>query len=327
VVTIVLQLLFVLAGFGAAGMAYGLSIGTILMFPVTHYYLRTLPKVPSMQTIRSIWSFARYSTPSAFVSKVYDRYDMLLLGFLATPAVAGHYEVAYKLTVPTMFVAGLSSAGLLAKVSDYYSRGGDPAQDIVNTVAFSSILAIPIFFGALAIPEKTVVTTFGAEYRAAGALLIWLALYRVISTQSGVLGSIVNGMDMPAYELRASTLALALNIPLGILLYFVLGPVGVVVATVVAEILRYLLLYRVVRSETVANLVPRSLLIQIGAGAIMFLVVSVSDNVISVRSWIDLGVLLAIGGGVYFLLLLTFSRHFRVTIRSVIAQARADIAT
>lgn len=325
ILTFTAQLLFVLAGYSAAGMAYGLSIGTFLLFPVTHYYLRTLPAMPSWETLRSVWSFARYSIPSVIVGKAYDRFDILLLGALATPAVAGQYEVAYKLTVPAMFIAGLSGAGLMAKVSNLDSKGEDASQDISNTLAFSSLLSIPLFFGALAIAETTVVTVYGPEYRPAAALLIGLTLYRVIMTQSTVLVSIINGLNIPQDQLAASTVALIINIPLGIGLYFQMGALGVVVATVFAEVVRYAMLFRKIRQQTDATLLPRSLLEQVIAGAVMFLAVDAAERFIAIRSWVEFAGLLGIGGAVYVGILVVLSRHFRVTIRSILRQMLSEV--
>lgn len=323
VVTFVAQLLFVLAGYGAAGMAYGLSLGTFLLLPVTHYYLRTLPTAPSTDTLHSVWSFARYSTPSAIVGKAYDRFDILLLGALASPAVAGQYEVAYKLTVPAMFIAGLSGSGLMAKVSNLDSQGKDTSRAISNTLAFSSLLSIPLFFGALAIAERTVVTIYGPEYKSAAALLVGLALYRVLATQSGILVNAINGLNTPKDQLVASTISLLVNIPLGVGLYYQIGALGVVVATVIAESLRYAILYQKIRGQTDATLIPRALIEQIVAGATMFVAVDAAAQFVAVQSWVEFSGLVAVGGAVYFGVLLALSRHFRITIQSVFRQALA----
>lgn len=324
-VTFPLQLLFVLAGYGAAGMAYGLSLGTFLLVPVTHYYLQTLPAVPTRATIRSVWSFARYSAPSNIFGTAYDRFDVLLLGFLATPAVAGNYEIAYKLTVPATFIAGLSGSGLMATLSDLDSRGEAFQTEISNTLAFSSLFAVPLFFGALAISRVTVVTIYSSEYRAAATLLIGIALYRLINTQANVLTDIVSGLDMPELQLRASAVTLAVNIPLGVFLYTQIGAVGVVVATVLAEFLRYLIMLWYVKQQTQARLVPRALLEQLAVGAVMALAVESTQQFITVQSWIDFGLLIGVGGLVYFGLLVVVSSHFRVTVEGVWQDLRSEL--
>lgn len=324
ILTLGLQLLFVLAGLAAAGMVFGLALATFLMLPLTYRYLRNLPTWPSPETVQSVWSFARFSVPSTFVSKAYDRFDILLLGFLASPAVAGQYEVAYKLTVPAMFVAGLASSGMLAKVSDLVSRGQAVGQDLENALAFSSIFAIPIFFGALAMPRSIVVTAYGAAYRDAAWLLVGLALFRVLQTQVAILSGFTQAIDRPDVSLRVSIVALVVNVSLGIALFQEMGALGIVLATVVAEVLRYATFRRFVGGETATSGLPRALFHQIAAGLVMFGVVEISNEFIPVRSWVTLSVLIGAGAIVYFVVLTVLSTHFRVTIKSVLADAAEE---
>lgn len=324
VVTFGLQLALVLSGLAAAGMVFGLAGATLLMLPLTHWYLRTVPALPSVEILRSIWSFAKYSIPATFVGKAYDRFDVLLLGFIASPAAAGQYEVAYKLTVPATFIASVAGSGLMARVSDLVSRGESVAEDIENSLAFTSSIAIPLFFGALAIPDAVVVTAYGPDYRAAALLLVGLGLYRVFHTQSTILVGLLSGLDRPDVEMNVSVVALAVNVVLGVSLYFVYGPFGVVLATVVAEALRYGAFHLFVRRETSARLVPRALLEQVAAGAVMFVAVEFVSRSVSVTSWRQLLVLVGFGAAVYFLVLTAISHHFRVTVRAVLEQARAE---
>lgn len=321
--TFPLQLGLVLVGLGAAGMAFGLSLATLLCVPITLYYLRTVPTYPSRDTLRSVWEFARYSIGSRIVGRAYDELDPLLLGFLLTPATVGYYQVAYKLTIPGTFVSVLASSGMLAKVSNLDTKGESVDADVRNSVAFVSILAVPIFFGALAIPEQLIVTAYEAEYASAAELLIGLALFTVVRTQSALLGDILNGLNKPAIVLRGSAIALVINLAVGIPVTLEFGPIGVVVATVLAETFRYVLFFAVVRRETSATLVPRALFEQIAAGIIMFGVIeTVHRNYVTIDSWIALTVIVAMGAVVYFLMLGTISTLFRSTVQSILRDLR-----
>lgn len=315
------QLAFVLLGYGAAGMAYGLSLATFCCLPVTHYYLRTLPSSPGRETLRSVWRFARYSIASRVLGRTYSRLDILLLGYFVSQASVGYYEAAYKLTIPATYVTVVAGAGLMAKVSNLHSRERGVDADVTNTLAFSSLFAIPLFFGALAIPEAVVVTAYGPEYRQAAELLVGLSLYTVVLTQTSPINSVVDGLDMPNHNMRVSAAALALNVLIGVPLVLAIGAVGVVVGTVIAETFRYLLLSRVVSRHTGAGLLPRPVFEQAFAGVVMFVAVKAAHTVIKVGTWYDLALLLAVGGGVYFAVLTAISTLFRLTVRSVLRDA------
>lgn len=221
--TFPLQLALVLVGWGAAGMAFGLSGATLASVPVALYYLRTLPAWPTRETFWSVASYAQYSIPATVIGKAYDRFDVVLLTVLLTPAAVGNYEAALKLTVPALFIANVASQGLVVKSSNLDSRDLDVSDDVSNTVAFSSLFAIPIFFGALAIPTKLIVTPYGSQYGEAPVLLAGLAMYQLLRTQTKPLRSACDGIDRPDLNMKISTATLALNIVLGVALVVEIG--------------------------------------------------------------------------------------------------------
>lgn len=324
--TLPLQVGFVLAGFGAAGMAYGLAGATLLMVPVMWYLVGIKVGVPGRETLESIWAFARYSIPNAVLGKAYADFDRVILGLLLTPGAVGLYEVAAQLTLPATFVAAVAAEGLLSRVSNLDSRDEDVAQDVTNTLAFTSLLSIPLFFGALAIPRPVVVTIYGGEYAEAGLLLVGLALYRVIRTQRGPLSRTLEGVDRPGINMRISAVTLAINIICGVVLVLEMGVVGVVIATVLAESLQYLLTATFVRRALPEiSFVPRPQLQQFGAGAVMFVIVDRAHAMFPVETWVHLGALLALGGATYFGILLLVSRQFRTTVHQVLEDLAMSI--
>jgi hypothetical protein len=68
------------------------------------------------------------------------------------------------------------------------------------------------------------------------------------------------------------------NIPLGVLLYFQIGSIGVVIATVCAELIRWGMLAVSVRNNTDATLFPRPIVEQAIAAGIMLVTVTVVKN-------------------------------------------------
>lgn len=323
--TLPLQVGFVLLGYGAAGMALGLAGATVLTLPVLAYVLSIVPTYPTRLTAANVWTYARHSIPTAIVGKAYDRFDIVLLGILVTPAAAGEYEVAAKLTLPAVFVAEVASSGLMARVSNLASKGRAYADDVTNTIAFASVLAIPIFFGAAAIPRPLIVTLFSPQYADAADLLVGLALYRVIAAQTSPVSSAVSGMDRPDVVKRASVIALAFNVIVGVALTAQIGALGVVVATVLAESLRYgVLARRLKQLAPDVDLLPRTLGGQVGSAVVMYAAVVLVRSHLPVDSWVDLCLLLGVGGATYAAVLLSVSRSLRITIGSVVRGSRIE---
>jgi hypothetical protein len=57
----------------------------------------------------------------------------------------------------------------------------------------------------------------------------------------------------------------------------------------------------------------------------MFVTVTVANEYLPVTSWFGLGILLAVGGTTYFVVLTVLSRRFRMTVRGVANQAGIDV--
>lgn len=317
-----LQLVLVLLGYGASGMAYGLSLATVATIPVTHHFLRTPPQLPGRATFRRMWSYARHSTVSATLGRAYNRFDVLLLGFLIAPGAAGQYEVAFKLTMPAVFLSEIAGDGLMARVSNLQSKGESVGTDVSNTLMFASVLAIPIFFGAAVLSKQLVVTIYGPDFAAAASLLVGLALFRVLQTQAAPLTQTINGLDRPDVNVRISAVTLFVNIVLGVVLTIRFGAIGVVVATVLAEGLKYASTAAFVRREVAdVELLPLTLVEQIGAGLVMAAVVAGAHQAIPVRSWLHLLALVGLGGAVYGAVILAISEKLRFTAISILRDA------
>lgn len=322
VLTLGLQLGFVTLGFGAAGMGYGLAAATLLTVPVIHYLLRVRPTIPSRETIHSLWEYARYSIVTRFIGKTFKRLDLLLLGWLATTSAVGYYEAAFKLTIPAMFVAYVAGSGLMVKVSNLDSQGKAVANDISNTVSFVSIVAVPMFFGALTLSDELIVTAFGAEYQAGAPLLVGLAFYQILATQSNPYRNGLNGLDLPDLGMKIDLTVLVINIIIGIALTLEFGAIGVVAATILAEFVRYTLcVFTLKRRVPEISPFPRLLFEQIFAGVVMFVVVRFARSQMTVNSWFPLGLLVGVGAVTYGITLLASSDQLRLTIRSVVSDA------
>lgn len=317
--TLGLQIVFVLLGFEAAGMAFGLATATFLTIPFALRYLDVRPSIPNTESLASVWEFAKYSIPRSYLGQAYARFDVILLAYLLTPSAAGNYEVAARLTLPATFVAATASSLLMPRVSELSSAGNDISVDISNALAFSSIIAIPMFFGAMAIPREIMVTLYGPEYRDAWLLLGGIAAYRVLTTQTEPLFQTLDGLDMPRVNFYISALALAVNIPLGIALVLEYGAIGVVLATVVAEMIRYMgAAITLRRNVGGVELLSIALFKQFGMGLIMFGVVSRLREAVPIRSVAHLLFIVGCGAAVYSFGLVIISGKLRQTVQGII---------
>lgn len=317
IITLVFQAVLVWYGTGAFGMAVGLGLATLLSVPLLLWSFEFSVGIPTRETIHSLAIFAKDSIPYAFVSKAWDRYDIFLIGLILSPAIVGYYEVAYKLVVPATFVSAMIGTIMMPRTSNLKSKDEKINTDVVNSLSFASLFAIPIFFGALVIPEKLIVTAYGPEYRKASTLLIGLALYQIFNTQSTVFGDILAGLDRHHLNLRISLLAFGVNIIFGYLLIFEYGALGVVAATIIASTIEYVLCAYLLRSYDIP-VVSKTVFHELLAGLLMYVTLIPVAEFVDINSWFTLLVVVGIGGAIYFVSLFTISTRIRVVIKSVV---------
>lgn len=322
VFTIPIQLLLVLLGWGVTGMVYGLTLASLLTVPLALYVLDVRPAVPNWETVRSTWSYAKFSVPSNFVGTTYTRIDILLLGAILGSSASGHYQIAMQLVLPGTLLSMVMGSGLFAEVSSLSSRDEEVAEQVTNNVAFASVFAIPLFFGAVAMPESIVVTVFGEEYRPATTLLVGLAVYQILQTQSTQISSVLDGLDRPDLTLYVMTVTVVTNVALGVMLVYSLGAIGIVVATIVAEALKFACVTYFARQHVDYEILPTPVRHQFLAAVGMFVVVESLHRWWGVGSWFDLLAIVGVGAAVYGVALVSLSDVFMHTAKSILADAR-----
>jgi len=318
VFTLAFQVAFLLMGLRVLGLMYGLVLATLLTTVGVVLAANVRPGLPTRETAASVWEFARWSIPNSLTQNLYMRLDVLILGVVVGKSAVGLYEPALRLTVPAGFIAISISDSLTVKASGLSSIDEDVGDDLLNSLSYTALLAIPILFGALAMPEALMGVVFGAEYAEGATALVLLAVFQLFNTYRLPFDNVVDGMDRPEVRFRVSLFTLAVNAPLAILLGMEFGLVGVVVATIIAEAVRTVSYLYVAYQLFDRLMLPRTLLEQFGAGAVMFGVVYALNDAIRIDGAFVLAAIVGVGGVTYFAALVAVSSHFRLTVQSVL---------
>lgn len=310
--TLSFQLTFLLAGFAATGVLLGRAVGAVLLVPAYVYVIGTSPSLPSSRTLQSFWNFAKYSIPSDLFGRLYDRLDIFLLGVLLSPTVAGYYEAAWKIATPGIVIAEVGASGLMAKVSANDAAGESSKHEVESLISFTSVVAIPLLCGAVVLADMLIPVVYGTEYLPATSLLVGLCVYQVIRSQTLPLIGVISGLDRMRATMWLSAITVSVNALLGVGLTLTIGPIGVVLSTIVAETVRYIgSIFVLQQSIGNVNRLPRPIFVQFGAGALMAVVVWMMKRLFSHTTWWSVMIIVVTGGLVYALLLVTFSERTR----------------
>lgn len=320
VLTLGLQLPLLFAGYGPFGLLAGLA-GATLLSTLAVFALAGVR--PSVGGVRDSWGrvseFARYSVPTAVVEDFYERIDVLLIGFFAGNAAVGFYETALRIVTPAQQLSGSIVSALGVKVSGLSSVGREIRADIVNAFIYVGLLAVPMFFGALAMPAALMRTFFGSGFGAGAPALVGVALFYVFYIYQDPFATALESSDRPGTVFRLRAVALAVHLPLAALLgHYWDGLLGVVAATLAIEVALFVVYQFVARRELGGAVLPRPVWAQVASAVVMYAALLAVKPRVALTSWVPVAALIALGAAVYFLALSALSPHFRLTVGNVL---------
>lgn len=310
------QLALLWIGLREFGLIVGLAVATALSAGISAVAAGVTPRLPTLDVARRLYDHARWSAPNELLKNVYASSDIIILTAVVGSTSAGLYAAASQLVVPAAFLASSIVSALAVKTSGRHSAGEDVVRDLTNSVAYSGLFAVPMLFGALAMPRALLRTVFGAEFAVAGAALVGMGLFQVWNVYAKPFESVFASVDRPDLVFRVNVVVTGLHLPVAAAAGWVAGLLGVVTATVVAEFVRFclylVLTYR--RFNTAA--ISRQPVEQAASAFAMFLALEAVLRVVTVRGWVVLVALVGAGAAVYAIVLFAISPHFRLTLRN-----------
>lgn len=318
VVTLLFQVVLLFLGMEAFGILLGLALASFLTAGVVAVVSGVRPAVPSRETFDYTGKFARWSIPSSLVNDLYKRADPLLIWWFVGTGAVGFYETALRLVLPASQLTASISNPLEVKVSGRSSLGEDVREDVANAMTYAGLLGVPMFFGALALPDVLMRTFFGSGFGAGGTALIGVALFYVVYIYQIPLESAINGTNRPELTFRVSLLGLAIHLPVAVLLAAEYGLLGVIGATLLAEVVMFFGYQYLCRELFGGVIFPTPIAAQTASAVAMFLVVSEARGMVALDHWLPVVGLVGFGAAVYFAALTLTSSHFRLTVGNVL---------
>jgi O-antigen/teichoic acid export membrane protein len=314
------QVALIIVGFDEFGLVWGFVIGTIVTTIIVTVTINIKPSLPSRNVIRRTGSFAKWTIPLGLFNNIYNRLDVIFLTAVLGANVSGVYAPALRMTSPATFVAASISSSLAIKSSGLDSQNKSVQKHVRNGISYAGLIAIPTFFGALAMPEALMSIIFGPTAQAGAGALVGLAIYQVFSSYQYPLGSVINGTDRPDLLMKITFLTIVINIPLAFLLVQSYGLLGVVSATVIAEASRMVMSYIAVVRLQGSPGIPREVIEQFVSAAVMFGVIEglSRSGVLVPETILTLAATIGLGGTVYFAVLSVVSERFRNTLWNVL---------
>lgn len=220
----------------------GAWLGSVAAATVVSYVLalRLLRFRPSLDR-RLAASLLRRALPVGLTfvaAAIHFRVDAVLLSLLAPIDEVGVYGVAFRFLEHGLFAPLLFMGALFPVLAGYLAQG-DPRLESTVQRAFTLLLllAVPAAVGILVLAEPLVELLVGGGYQASVTPLRVLAVAVLFAFLNPLFTNLLVAADLQARVLKATLLAIAVNVALNLVLIPAYGATGAAAATVVSEIL------------------------------------------------------------------------------------------
>jgi O-antigen/teichoic acid export membrane protein len=255
----------------AAVFAAGAIITAIAAFAMVR---RVVGPIKVSWDIAPLWDIARKAAPLGFslvMLQIYWSMDQVLLGLLTNKTQVGQYAAAAKLpAVLSGFIAIWVSA-VYPHASKLFTDQPDVLRrQLGGFTSLSVVAALPLAAGSAILGTDIMTGLFGPAYRPAGEPFAILMAASAIVVVAINYTSLAMAVDQERVFAWAVTAASVINVLLNLLLIPFYGPTGAAIATVVAELVVFLVCARrVVRVIGRPPLSGRRVLGAVAATAVM----------------------------------------------------------
>lgn len=307
--TLAFQLLALWLGAGVVGLLACYVLSTFLAATGLTVVGRLRPAWPTPRVVQRVRSFATWSVPNAFVTELYSKYDVLVLGLIASSAAVGVYEASLRLVLPVTFVAASAGGALDVRASNRASRGLEISDDLQSLLNYVGVLAIPTLAGSALLGEAIMTTVYGGEFAGTGYVLAGVAAFHVFRVYARPFLASLKALDRPDAVFKIQGIGLLVNLPLSVMLAMSHGVSGVIAATLVVE-MGILAGYAWATSSHVAIKPPLRIGRQVVAAVGMAIGIVGLRSVIPITNWVSLLVVVGGAGIIYVTELATFHWGF-----------------
>jgi O-antigen/teichoic acid export membrane protein len=205
---------------------------------------------PWRTVAHEFWAYTAPRAIARVTQTALKRSDIILVAALASPAEAALYTAATRFIVlGQLFVQSVQQA-LSPHLSTLFAKGDRSAANAVYQAAtlWSMIAAWPLYL-VLAGFSPALMGIFGQGYGVGSDVVLILSLTMLLATACGPVDSVLLMAGRSWISLRNSTLALAVNIGLNVVLIPLDGIRGAAISWSVAIVVRNLLPLLIVRRQ------------------------------------------------------------------------------
>ncbi|NGM67797.1 polysaccharide biosynthesis protein [Natronolimnobius sp. AArcel1] len=316
----VAMIALVLLGWGLTGMLIGHAVGITIVAALGLLIVRPSVAVPRWHHIVRLFDFAKYAWIGKMQKKTFSDMDILVLGFFVPAGLTGIYAVAYSLAKFLEVFGSAISTTFFPEISKLSKQDDTKLIGTLtnDALTFSGLFLVPGVVGAMLLGDRLLLV-YGPGLDIGAHVLVILLVAVLIYTYSKQLFTTLNAIDRPDLAFRANATFIVANIVLNIVLVYSFGWVGAAIATALSATVGFVLSLYYTRKLIDVHLpyieVTRQWLAALLMGVVVYAAREVGEtHPIEAYNEVFVVLLVALGAGVYFAVLLTISSRLRTAV-------------
>ena len=241
ILRVIFQVVAVIFGLGTIGLVFGKSAATAVISLVAiilllgHYNRSLYLSVPSDAHYRSLINYAKFSWLGSMKGKIYQRMDIIVLGFFVPANLIGIYSICWNIaSVLEIFSKSLSTT-LFPEISHISSENGisEATSYLEDALTYAGLIIIPGFIGTIIIGGN-ILSIYGSEFKQGYTILIILSGSALIHSYHKQFMNTMDAVDRPDLTFRVNIFFSVTNVILNIILVYLYGWTGAAVATLLS---------------------------------------------------------------------------------------------
>lgn len=276
VIRVVLQVTAVLLGFGLTGLFFGkivaLGLAAIVGATVTVVYFDRSYGLerPTFEHYRSLIDYAKFSWLGDMKGKIYQRMDIIVLGFFTPASLIGIYSICWNIAQFLEIFSKSISTTMFPEMSKLSSEDRTTLVDshVEDALAYAGLFIIPGFVGALVLGQG-VLNIYGSDFQQGYPILLLLLGATLVHGYHKQMMNTLDAVDRPDLTFRVNVFFAVANISLNVILVYLYGWIGAAFATFVSVVAAMLIAFRMLSELLTFSIPHEQILSQVLSAAVM----------------------------------------------------------
>ena len=213
---------------------------SLQLFMVILLFKKKFGNVKISFSLNSLIDTFRQTVPygtSNFLSQLYTRTDIVLIGFLLGESLAGIYNVGYRIVFFLLFIPRFASITLLPIISRLFHESMFEFQKMYNkSLNMMIIIALPVSAGLCLIAPDFIELVFGSKFNESSIILRLLSGLFLMTCLSNIMEIFLIASDHQTTRAKCQWIATVVSVLSNLFLILLFGIEGAAIAVMFSSI-------------------------------------------------------------------------------------------